>query len=85
MRPNQVTITSKYFGEKRLGLLGVIVARKGLSESAKEEQKRLWMEDGKMILCLTDDDMLNMMSLKEAGDNPSKVIDNAIRLFRQSI
>jgi hypothetical protein len=85
LRPDQVTITSKYFGEKKLGLFGVIVSRKGLSESAKQEQMRLWMEEEKMILCLTDGDMINMMSLKEADDDPSKVIDNAIRLFRQSI
>jgi hypothetical protein len=83
--PSQITITSKYFGEKKLGLFGAIICRKGLSESAKHEQTRLWMEDEKMILSLTDDDMTNMLALKEAGDDPSKVIDNAIRLFRQSI
>jgi hypothetical protein len=85
LRPNQVTITSKYFGEKRLGLFGAIVSRHGFSDAAKREQKRLWLEDGKMILSLTDRDLENMLTLKEAGDAPSKVIDNAIRLFRQSI
>jgi hypothetical protein len=83
--PSQVTMTSKYFGEKKLGLFGAIVCRKGLSEPAKQEQARLWMEDEKMILSLTDDDMISMLTLKEANDDPSKVIDNAIRLFRQSI
>lgn len=83
--PNQVTITSKYFGEKRLGLFGVIVCRKGLSESAALEQTRLWMEDEKMIVVFTDRDMTNMLTLKEANDDPAKVIDNAIRVLRQSI
>jgi len=27
LRPNQVMITSKYFGEKRLGLFGIIMCR----------------------------------------------------------
>jgi hypothetical protein len=82
--PNQVVITSKYFGEKRLGLFGIIACRKGLSESARREQERLWVDEGKMILALTDDDLNNLLSLKETGEDPLKVIDNAIRLFRQS-
>jgi hypothetical protein len=82
---SQLTITSKYFGEKKLGLFGAITCRKGLSDSARQEQTRLWMEDEKMILSLTDVDMINMLALKEANDDPSKVIDKAIRSFRQSI
>jgi hypothetical protein len=85
LRANQVTLSSKYFGEKKLGLFGVIICRKGLSEPAKREQERLWIQEGKMILALTDDDLVDMLRLREAGDDPLKVIDNAIMLFRQSL
>jgi hypothetical protein len=62
---NQVVITSKYFGPKRLGNFGIILTRKGLSSSAKAEQKRLWSEESKMILCLNDADLTKMLELKE--------------------
>jgi hypothetical protein len=81
---NQITITAKYLNEKGLGLFGIILCRRGLSESAKRTQERLW-EDGKMLLALDDHDLENMLSLKEAGEDPSKVIDNAMRTFRQSV
>lgn len=82
---NQVIITSKYFGPKRLGNFGIILTRKGLSQGAIAEQKRLWVEDDKMILCLNDEDLTKMVELKEQKEEPSKVIDDAIRSFRQSL
>lgn len=82
---NQVVITSKYFGAKRLGNFGIIVTRNGLSDGAKEEQKRLWNEDNKMIICLCNNDLIKMLQLKEHKEDPSKIIDEAIRAFRQSL
>jgi hypothetical protein len=84
LSPNQVTLTSKYLGERGLGMFGLIISRRGFSRSAEREQRRLWTIDGKMILSLIDADLIKMMSLKEEGDDPSKVIDNANRLFRGS-
>jgi hypothetical protein len=85
LRSNQLTVASKYFGEKRLGAFGIIACRKGLSESAKDEQKRLWIYEDKMILCFEDSDLLKMLELRAAEDDPAKVIDNAIRRFRGSL
>lgn len=82
---NQVVITSKYLGRKRLGNLGIILTRKGLSKGAIAEQKRLWVEDEKLILCLTDEDLIKMLELKEHKEEPSKVIDEAVRSFRRSL
>jgi hypothetical protein len=80
---NQVTITAKYLSDKGLGLFGIIICRKGLSESARRTQEKLWNE-GKMLLVLSDHDLQNILNLKEAGEDPSKVIDNSMRKFRQS-
>jgi hypothetical protein len=85
LESNQVTITSKYFGDKRLGLFGIITSRKGLTDSAKNEQKRLWMEDNKMIVCLNDNDLLKMLELREADEDPEKVIDKTVRRFLESL
>lgn len=83
--PNQMVIASKYFGKKRLGMFGIIVTRKGLSEGARTEQRRFWMEEDKLILCLTDEDLLKMIRLKEDDDDPAKVIDDHYRKFRTSL
>jgi len=84
LEANQVTITSKYFGEKRLGLFGIIACRKGLTDSARNEQKRLWTDHSIMIVCLNDDDLLRMLELRETDDDPAKAVDRAIRQFLES-
>ena len=83
--PNNVVISSKYFGGKRLSLFGLIVTREGLGETAKDEQKRIWLEEDKMIICLNDRDLVKMLELKDRDEDPSKVIDEAVRSFRQSL
>jgi hypothetical protein len=85
LQADELTITSKYLDDTRLGLFGIIVSRKGYSESARDEQKRLWINDNKMILSLTDEDLVKMLRLKQAREDPAKVIDNAHRLFREAI
>ena len=83
--PNEVVITSKYFGEKRCGLFGLIITREGLNESAVKEQKRLWKEDNKMIICLEDKDLIKMILLKNNGHEPEIIIDDKIRTLRRSL
>jgi len=83
--PNGVTVTSKYFGEKRCGLFGVLVTRKGLSNSAKKEQERLWLEDDKMIVCLSDEDLMKMISLRDSGHDTELVLDEKISRLRMSL
>lgn len=85
LKQNNVVITSKYFGPKRLSLFGIIVTRKGLDRNAKKIQKRMWFEDDKMVLCLNDLDLMKMLELKDRDEDPSKVIDEAVRSFRQSL
>lgn len=82
---NQVVIASKYFRKKGISSFGIVISRCQISEGAKAEQKKLWVEDDKMILCLSDDDLLKMLELKEKGDDPAKVLDDALRKFRLSI
>lgn len=85
IRGNQVVISSKYFGRKRLGMFGIIVSRLHPSESAKKEIERLWIEDGKLSLCFSDDDLVRMLKLKENGVEPEIEIDNAIHDFLRSL
>jgi hypothetical protein len=82
---NEVVITSKYFGRKKCGLFGILVTRKGLSNSAKKEQERLWLEDDKMIICLSDEDLIKMINLRDGGQDAEMVLDDKIFQLRMSL
>lgn len=82
---NNLVVTAKYLGKDRLGIFGVIISRNGLGTGAIKEQERLWKEEGKMIICLNDEDLAKMIELKDNGEDPSKVIDKKIRGFREKL
>ena len=85
IKQNDVVITSKYFAEKKLTTFGIIFSRKPVGNSGKKGQEDAWVHNNKMIICLSDDDLIKMLELKEKGEKPWKVIDNAMREFRLSI
>lgn len=83
---NEMIITSKYLGKKKLTTLGLIITRKGINESGKKGQREQWNStEDKMMICLTDNDLLKMLELKENDDEPWKVIDKAITDFLASL
>lgn len=85
LRQNEVVITSKYFGSKKLGNFGIMVSRKGLHDSGRKQQLDRWIHHDEMIVCLSDDDLKDMIRLKLEGEDPEIVIDFHIRTLRQSI
>ena len=81
---DQVVITSKYFGAKKLGNFGLIISRRGPSKPVKREQIDRWSYHDEMIICLSDANLEEMLTLKEAGEQPELVLDRLIRELRQS-
>jgi len=81
----EVTEVSKYLSGKRLGRFGIILTRSQPSRSALKEQRRLWMDDGKMVVALTDCDLMLMLYIKERGEHPELVIDNVHRRFLEEL
>lgn len=82
---DQVVITSKYFGAKKLGNFGLIISRRGPSKSAKREQIDRWLHHDEMIICLSDADLEEMMALKQAENEPEVVLSRLIRELRESV
>lgn len=82
---NQIVISSKYLGKNRLGRFGIVCCRVFPASSAIKEVKRLWVEDNKLVLCLTDDHLIKMIELKGKNKTPEIVIDNAIHEFLRSL
>ena len=83
--PNEVVITSKYFGAKKLGTFGIIVSRKGPDTNCLKQQIQYWQEEGKMIVCLSDVDLKDMIVLKLKEKDPQTVLDRQVRKLRESI
>jgi len=81
---NEVRIASKYLGKKKLTTFGIIASRKGLSENGKKVQRDLWVNSDHLVICLTEKDLIKMLELKEAGDEPWKVIDLLMKDFHSS-
>jgi hypothetical protein len=82
---DQIVVTSKYFGRKKLGTFGLIVTRLGLDESGRKEQEDRWSHHDEMVVCLNDADLEEMVIRKLNGQSPELVIDRRIRELRQRI
>jgi hypothetical protein len=74
-----------YLKEDGAGLFGILISRKGLSEACQHALANHWIRHGKMVICLSDVDVLQMLRMKEGGDTPETVIRQAIEDFRLSL
>lgn len=86
----------KYLQPNGLGMFGVLICRK-LPDGAKRiiesnkkipsaivAQKELWSEN-RLILLIDDEDLSDMIKLKIAGDDPTKLLDMRIELLRKRV
>jgi hypothetical protein len=85
LRQNEVVVVSKYFGPGKLGNFGIILSRKGPSASAQKEQIDRWVHHEEMIICLSDNDLEEMVLTKERNGKPEEVLDKKIFQVRKSV
>lgn len=71
---NEVITTNKYLYDKALRSVGIILSRKGIDENGMKQIKGLLRNEGKLILNLDDTDLLNMLKLKESGEDPTIIL-----------
>lgn len=64
----EIYTTEKYLYEKALRKVAVIISRKGMDKHAEQAVRGCLRETGKLILCLSDDDLLKMNALEECGE-----------------
>lgn len=80
---DQVVMVSKYFGAKKLGNFGIIISRRGPSDAARKEQIDRWVHHDEMIICLSDDDLENMMIARQV-DKAEGILEKYIFDIRKS-
>lgn len=77
----EIYTTEKYLFEKALRKVAIIISRQGADEHALQAAKGSLRENGKLILCLSDSDLLQMSEIKgqgeaEAADFLSALLDD---------
>jgi hypothetical protein len=79
---NHVLQVCNYMTPHGTGLFGVIITRKGTDRAADYTRREQWVLHGKMVIVLSDDDILQMLNNHDAGDDPAVVIRQKIEDFR---
>jgi len=76
---------SHYLKAYGCGLFSIIASRRGYGPSGAHAAKEQWIGSKKMIVSLSDEDLVKMLDLKQEGLNPEDVIRDYISKFRMSL
>lgn len=81
--PTQKEVESiqQYLFVKAKRMFGVLCCRHSPNQSALKARRRAWIEFDKLIVILSDDDMIDMLNIKGSGDDPAGVIDSQLEEF----
>jgi hypothetical protein len=77
----EVEAIAQYLWHKAQRLFGILVTRLPPSTQALVQRRRAWIEHDKMIVILTDDDLLEMLQLWEDGCEPYDIINAQLEEF----
>ena len=80
---NLIYITEKYLFDAALRNVAIIISRKGFSKSAKFAAKGCLKEHGKLILDISNEDIINM--LKSPSDDPADYLLSKLEDFLMEI
>lgn len=85
LKKQPVVDIAHYLNSYGCGLFGILISRKGASTVAKGIRREKWLMEKKMILFLSDDDLIEMLNLKKAGKPPEEVLRKKIDDFRKKL
>lgn len=67
------------------GMFGIVVCRLGSGGASDHAIKEQWIGNKKMIVALSDDDLIEMLEIKKKGGSPVEIIKRKIATFRMSL
>ncbi|WP_407557054.1 restriction endonuclease [Winogradskyella sp. 4-2091] len=67
------------------GMFGIIDCRMGSGGASDHAIKEQWIGNKKMIVVLSDEDLVEMLQLKKNGNNPVEIIKRKIAIFRMTL
>ncbi|MDY0164223.1 restriction endonuclease [Desulfobotulus sp.] len=77
----EVESIQQYLYPKAMRSFGVLCSRQPVSEPAHKQRRRAWVESEKLIVMLCDIDLIEMIQLKDSGEEPFEVIDAQLEEF----
>lgn len=75
---SEVYTTEKYLYTTALRSVAIIIAKKGADNNAVVAMKGALREHGKLILCLSVDDLCKMLYMKDNGDDPNNFLSECV-------
>lgn len=80
---HEIYTTEKYLYEKALRKVAIIISREGPNENALKAARGSLRESGKLIICLSDKDLINMIEIKKedqksTGEYLERILDDML-------
>jgi hypothetical protein len=85
IKQSQILTTEKYLFHNGLRTVAIVLCRKGASASALKTMQGAMREQKKLIVCLDDDEICEMLHAKDNGDDVELILSNKIDTFLMSI
>jgi hypothetical protein len=82
---NEIIHVANYLSPQGAGLLGLIITRKGVDSAGSWTLREQWLMHSKMIVVLVDEDVTQMLSMRDVGEDPSTIVRQRIEDFRLQI
>lgn len=82
---NYIYITEKYLFSTALRNVAFIISRYGFDDNAKKAAIGVLREHGKLIISLTDDDLVDMLRMKADGQEPSDHLLDSVQRHLMAI
>lgn len=80
IKQGQILTTEKYLLERALRKTAIVMSRKGASEGALKMSQGAMRESGKLLITLSDEQVIEMLNKKDNGSDPSDylfgIVDN---------
>lgn len=82
---NLIYITEKYLFPIALRNVAFIISRKGFDPNAERAALGCLRENGKLIISVTDEDLVQMLLMKKNGEEPSDYLLDKVEEFLMSV
>ncbi len=82
---NEILQVANYLNPRGTGLFALILARTDLDPTARWICREQWVQHSKLIVGLSDEDVVQMVRTKMAGGDPAELVRQKIEDFRLGI
>jgi hypothetical protein len=82
---NEILQVANYLNRHGTGLFALILARADLDQTAQWICREQWVQHGKLIMGLSDEDVVQMIRTRMSGGDPAELVRQKIEDFRLRI